>query len=230
MLADNRKDFQLMTYLSEPQSLSVFQSTYAEISDYSLLSPYTIWAPIGILLDQENRPLHFDSDITAAWEYDIITNTSKDVVAFKSQSQTIESSSDTFWSLIPNQSCKRILEMWKSKGSDTYSINPTWNQKIRVNCDMETDGGGWTQVVYLENGDKVWNAFTTSTGSIYTEQQTFWVNMEQFSYDTDGEDLEFLFYVDNVQTGRIYSDVKKTSLGPCIFKYLKYSFWSDHIS
>lgn len=145
MLADNRKDFQLMSFLSEPQNLSLFQSTYAEISDYSFLSPYTIWAPIGILLNQDsNTPLHFDSDIIAAWEYDIITNTTRTIRAFKSQTETIESTSDVFWSLITNQSCKRILEMWRSTGSKQYVINPTGNQKIRVYCDMETDGWGWT--------------------------------------------------------------------------------------
>lgn len=30
--------------------------------------------------------------------------------------------------------------MWRSTGSKQYVINPTGNQKIRVYCDMETDG------------------------------------------------------------------------------------------
>jgi hypothetical protein len=40
--------------------------------------------------------------------------------------------------------CKDILERGKSKGSGIYEIKPGL-KKIKVYCDMETNGGGWTR-------------------------------------------------------------------------------------
>lgn len=45
-------------------------------------------------------------------------------------------------------SCKAILDAGASKGSGLYTINPGGTGSIPVFCDMETDGGGWTRVMY----------------------------------------------------------------------------------
>lgn len=43
-------------------------------------------------------------------------------------------------SIVPNASCKRILELGNSNGSAVYKISPTGVGSIQVYCDMETDG------------------------------------------------------------------------------------------
>lgn len=148
MLWENRRDFQLMTFLSEPDQIGLIPQTYAEISDFSILFPKTIWSPLGILIDiPTKQPLHFLSPISLAWEYDVVNDT-RQVRAYKDSNTFIDSIDWLLSTLIPNQSCKRILEMWKSSGSKEYTINPTGTQDIRVYCDMEIDGGGWIRLIY----------------------------------------------------------------------------------
>lgn len=55
-------------------------------------------------------------------------------------------------------------------------------------------------MAYVANGDTLWNAYTTDntlTGS--TSNTTFGMKMNQFSIDTNGEDLEYIVKVDGVQ-------------------------------
>ena len=52
-------------------------------------------------------------------------------------------------------SCKSILSQDRSLGSGVYLISPGGND-VQVNCDMETDGGGWTQIL------KTWYTVTSN--------------------------------------------------------------------
>ena len=58
----------------------------------------------------------------------------------------IDSSSDRLSQIVPNQSCERILQLWKSKWSGIYTIAPLWAARLKVYCDMKIDGWGWTLV------------------------------------------------------------------------------------
>jgi hypothetical protein len=55
------------------------------------------------------------------------------------------------------ESCVDILNIGRSLGSDVYLIDPdgygTGVSPFDVYCDMSTDNGGWTQVVYVQAGE-----------------------------------------------------------------------------
>lgn len=155
MLSINKKDFQLMNFLEEDPVLAqkIIPASYANISDYSLLYPKTIGQPLGIILNANTQePIHEEVNTSQAGVFDVVLSGSI-VKAYYSDTKFLDSSMDNMLSLIPNQSCKRILEVWNSKGSDVYTINPTGNKNIRVYCDMETDGGWWTILVNNDNRD-----------------------------------------------------------------------------
>ena len=65
---------------------------------------------------------------------------------------------------------------------------------------MKTDGGGWTRVLYFPTSSTPWNPYTTDeTIENSTADAIFGMKINQFSTDTNGEDLEYMFKVDGVQ-------------------------------
>ena len=150
ILSLNKKDFQLLHFLEDAQSIQwSITPTYA-FTDYQQLTPKIIWKALGIMLDAESQqPIHDIEAYESVWSYDVINGTWS-IRAYYSQNESFE---DNISRVIPDKNCQRILDLWGSNGSWVYSINPTWTNKIRVYCDMETDWGWWNLVVNNDNSD-----------------------------------------------------------------------------
>lgn len=153
MLDASGRDFQLMTFLTNPDYLSqkIVSQWYAAV-DYESLYPKVVGKPLGIMVDLVTQaPLHLIEDVSNLWSYDIVTGT-ESIRSYYSDTQSISSNVDSLLQIVWTQSCKRILELGRSKWSGNYTIAPTWSVKTRVYCDMETDGGGWTLVARSKLG------------------------------------------------------------------------------
>jgi hypothetical protein len=96
--------------------------------------------------------------------------------------------------------------------TDGYSSG---NSPLQVYCDMATDGGGWTRVAYVAKDDILWNAWSTDRNIANSKiNASFGIAFNKFSQDTNGEDLHYLFKVDGVQRGYIYSSLNKIAWDP----------------
>lgn len=198
MLAKDKKSFQLMIYLEDPalqNQIAKFSNKVWALDDlsYQTLFPKSFWVPLGILLDNETQlPLHKIEKYNSVWNYDVILWTWS-IRAYMEDTNYLISTRAPLIQLIPNHSCKRILELWKSKGDGYYIISPDGNQKLEVYCDMITDGWGWTLIARSVKdasytGDFWWlskvgspknNNFPyslwPSIKNMYFTQMTFWV-------------------------------------------------------
>jgi len=202
-LSSNRKDFQIMSYLEEGLTTqNLTPNSYAAVG-YENLYIKTIWKPVWILLDSDsNSPINTIPQYSSLWIYDIISWTwNIDVVL--SDSNYFEATSENILQLIPNHSCKRILEMWNSSWDGIYTISPNWSSKIRTFCDMRTDWGGWTLLlnhdvnawVFPDNAqalsNDIWNP-TSWKYSILDQTQyfkkdnmfTFWIHYPELGDST----------------------------------------------
>ena len=211
-ITKNKKDFQLMAFLEEEDvvAFSPVTQTYAASVDYAVRYPTVTGKNLGALVEKNtNTPIQEVPSVLASGDLDIAL-TGSEFDAYYDDNTVVSGTWGVLVSIVPNASCKRILELGNSNGSAVYKISPTGVGSIQVYCDMETDGWGWTRMAYVANGDTLWNAYTTDntlTGS--TSNTTFGMKMNQFSIDTNGEDLEYIVKVDGVQVWDVYSDVHK---------------------
>lgn len=152
-ITNDRKFSQLLGFFEESDSLSqAWYPAYAS-TDYESSHPKVFGTKLGIILQADtNIPIQRLEDISNLWVLDLSTNTGS-YVAYKSQTDIITSENGKMISLIPNQSCLRILEMWNSFWNNIYTISPDWNSQFQVYCDMEIDGWWWTIVVNNDNSD-----------------------------------------------------------------------------
>ncbi len=199
VLSKNRKDFQLMSFLEDKSSLFAAAPSAHAFTDYQNLTPKTIGKPLWVFLDSDTSiPLH---RIVAGGntDYDIVSWTWSFQIYF-SDRNIFSTQSEDIMRILPDQSCKRLLEMWKSQGSGIYTISPTWSGKLRVYCDMRTDGGGWTLLVNNDNSDD------ESVSSTDCKPRLSWYaghscwniqTSEDFSIHADGisfQELAFVWY------------------------------------
>lgn len=151
ILSDNRKDFQLLHYLEDSQSIQSFiPHSY---SNYQELHPKVLWKALGIMMDEDTlEPIHLISSLAASWSYDVVSWTGS-FRAYLTQNRYHEGS---MIRIIPNSSCLRISELSRSRWDGIYTINPTWGESISAYCDMSTDWGWWTLIWRWREG-WAWN-------------------------------------------------------------------------
>ncbi|XP_071143570.1 fibrinogen-like protein A [Mytilus edulis] len=108
------------------------------------------------------------------------------------------------------------------KGSGVYSIYPqkSKSDKIKVYCDMKTDGGGWTVIQRRIDGstdfEKHWKDFEDGFGDVSKE---FWLGNKYLNYITMKGTYELridLVKTNNKKTFAVYS---KFSVGDAKTKY-----------
>lgn len=176
MLSDNRKYFQLMTFVEDESfaqsSKSLIHSTYAV--ENKGIYPITIGMPLGILIwKTEEIPVQKIASIANAWIFEINTP-SIPVLSYVYEWDYIDSSTDNLSYMILNSSCVRIKQLGKSDGDGEYIISPDSISKINVYCDMMTDWGGWILTGRLVNSHEsdefIWNYWwNISVGDIDDE-------------------------------------------------------------
>ena len=212
-VSKNRRDFQLLAYLEEnpedQEQASFFSQAYSA-TDYTERFPVVDGKALGILVytqDGSYAPVQEVASIATAGNIDIVT-TGSTFDAYYNNQEIISGTGGILKTIIPNRNCERLHQLWNHKGSGVYKINPTGASEFQVYCDMDTDGGGWTRVIYVSTGATLWNAYTTDSNllSASTDKNS-WVKISQFSSSPTGEDLEYMFQVDGVQKWIIFSGV-----------------------
>jgi len=172
-LSNNRKDFQLLSFVEDAETLLLQAPTVQANVDYISLFPKVIGSPLGIILNASTQePLQVMETVTDS-NFDIATNT-QNLRVYYSDRDFFDTSWWDLYDIIPNKSCKRILWMGKSRWNGEYTILPDGISTQRVYCDMEIDGWGWTLIARSVDGATGWNfGWNYSTWSIADDSQPF---------------------------------------------------------
>lgn len=159
LLDTKGRDFQLLNFISDPELLWVnIPETYASGVDYQKLFPKFKGKPLGILLEKNTQiPLQESTGIVTDSKYDILSWTGK-VLSYLWDSSFIDPEYEPLGIIIPNSSCRRIMELWKSQWDGFYNIQlaESW-AKMRVYCNMNIAGGWWTLVARSEANSAITN-------------------------------------------------------------------------
>lgn len=195
-LSDNRQDFQLLIYLEDRESSNEtygYNSSSVHAADtipYSSRIPYVYWNNLGILTNQENRPIQ-ELEIIKEDDYLDILHSTGSYKAFITNDFIISGTGAVLQDLeriawnggTPN-SCKSILlNNAKTKGKDGfYYINLDGPRKVY--CDMTDQWWGWTRYADIkanysfEEAKKcwLWNYESSNIDCFNPNQYNFTVN------------------------------------------------------
>ncbi len=147
MLADNGKDFQLLTYVSDVNLLSSAWVlwVHAAVIEYWNLFPKTAGKPLWVIVDKATQTPLQRSELPINNTYDVI-NWTGGVYMYKSDKIKFDSSRDNLFFLSQASSCNRIQELWSARGNWNYIIDLVNGWKKEVYCDMLFAGWWWTLV------------------------------------------------------------------------------------
>ena len=117
--------------------------------------------------------------------------------------------------------CQAIKAANLAAENGTYTIDPDGpggESSLQALCDMTIAGGGWTRVINIQNGAITWNAWServdVENSASSWRRTTTGLGISRFSDTTDGEDLEYLFFVENRQRGSLYRGVNRRAWDP----------------
>ena len=93
------------------------------------------------------------------------------------------------------------------------------DEPVRVFCEMGLDGGGWTHMVHLNQGDTMWNAFVDRQGAPGSSEAWGLRIADLLQDDPEGEDLEYVFSLRGTFAGQVvyspfYTDLRGAAFDP----------------
>ncbi len=225
MLSTNQKDFQLMSYIGESWLLShnIVWETHANI-DYQSLYPKVIWDSLWIMVELETQePLHLIELVKNIWTYDVVT-WGQNIKAYYSDRVYIDSINSSLMQLLPNHNCERIQQLWKSQWNGIYTISPQGNVKLRVYCNMEINGWGWTLIARSsENAswENFWWLESHWNPENMSELYSMWTNVQNIQFDqilmssfTDAWNIDASWILEWVDSSVVWSALSSTERFP----------------
>lgn len=122
-ITQDKKFFQLMTFLEEQENLLWMKSIEWANADYEDRYPAVYGRKLGILTDEKNVPVQEIPDVTSEWFIDIGTSTGT-YIAHITDSEKITGDGTTLIRSHPNFNCKRVRQVSGARWSKDYIILP----------------------------------------------------------------------------------------------------------
>ncbi len=115
-------------------------------------------------------------------------------------------------------SCQVIKVLVPEAADGLYWLDfdgPEGESAVQVQCDMNTEGGGWTRAVMLRRADALWDAWLTRSGDP-AAGVLYGLPLRAFAADDQGERLEFFFKIDGVARQILYRGVNYRAWDPVL--------------
>ncbi len=153
-ITKDKKYFQLLYFLeNENEDLHSFQSNTTYAGEYSNRIPKVTGRKLGILLNDENTPIHMLPTITASGYLDIgdVGNTTV-YSAIISDDEVITGTGYTLLESAPDASCRRLRQVRGSREDWFYQVDP-YGDGVGYSAYCAFDYKNITFESIIENGD-----------------------------------------------------------------------------
>ena len=117
-------------------------------------------------------------------------------------------------------SCRHLKRDDPRLPTDNYWIDLDGagdGQPVRINCEMGLDGGGWTPMAQLNQGDLMWDAFRSDHGTPGGADAWGLRIASLLQDDPDGQDLEYVFALRGTFAGQVVYSPFYTSIHGAAF-------------